>query len=46
MAMLEIIVGGTKHYRVFGIPLTWVDVAHSKELALQKSCAIFGLVNN
>jgi hypothetical protein len=30
MAILEIIVGSTKHYRVCGIPPTWVDVAHNK----------------
>jgi hypothetical protein len=46
MIVLEIIIGGTKHYRVCGIPPTWVDVAHSKVLALQKSCAIFDLVDN
>lgn len=46
MAILEIVVGGTKHYKATGIPPTWVDVVHSKKLALQKSCAIFGLVDN
>jgi hypothetical protein len=38
---LKSIVGGTKHYRVCGIPPTWVNMAHSKELALQKKLCHF-----
>jgi hypothetical protein len=37
MAIFERIVGGTKHYRVFGIPPTWANVTHRKEPTLKRN---------
>jgi len=37
MAIFERIVGGTKHYRVCGIPPTWANAIHMREPTLERS---------